>query len=280
MSALSMVLMRIFWMMYPQYLHDTNSVASTLDGLYPDCSGLDISESYIRYNISNITEARNIAKALNAPVVFKQFLPNHKVLWERVYEEYKTHKMLQAEVEIKSFGNIFMAGTRTYSNKVLNVTLDDILYPKDGISYYASFAQFLSPSSMEELLGSSKFIKDTNFISNFASDVIASPIHSNTYVYSFSVQLAGRKLWLWASPDSMEEDIGVISTHTANFHHQGSEKSFFEKTQVLPRHLSSTPPVRCVTYIILWCKCIWLMVACAIGSEGLRCGGRRLIGVP
>lgn len=80
-----------------------------------------------------------------------------------------------------------MAGTRTYCNNVQNVTLDDILYPKDGISYYASFAHFLSPSSMEELLGCSKFIKDTNFISNFASDVIVSPIHSNTYVYSFSV---------------------------------------------------------------------------------------------
>lgn len=231
-GVISMTFMRTLWMMYPKYLHDTNSVAATRDGLYTDCSELDISESHVRYNITSLAEASAIAKALNAPVVFKLFLPDHKVRWEKVYEEYKSHVMPQAEVEIKSFGNIFMAGTRTYSDRVRNVTLDDILYPKDNVSYYASFAQFLTPQSMNDLIGSSKFAKDTNFISNFESDVIASPIHSNTYVYSYSMQLLGRKLWLWASPDSMEQDIGVISTHTANFHYQGSEKSFFEKTQV------------------------------------------------
>jgi hypothetical protein len=237
-SAIFMALLRIMWMMYPQYLQDTNSVASTQEGLYPDCSQLEISHYHTRYGVTNIAEASTIARSLNAPVVFKQFLPDHKAAWERLYEEYRSHEMPQAEVEIKSFGNFFMAGIRTYSNKVRNITLDEILYPKDNISHYASFAKFLSADSMRDLLGTSNFIQDTNFISNFDSDVITSPIHSNTYVYSFSVQLVGRKLWLWASPDSMEQDIGIISTHTANFHHQGSEKSLFEKTQVLHMYTS------------------------------------------
>ena len=39
-------------------------------------------------------------------------------------------------------------------------------------------------------------------------------------------------MWVWVPPDEMER-IGMISTHTANFHYKGSEASYFKSIRKL-----------------------------------------------
>jgi len=232
-SSLVLIAHRVYWTIFPDSLPDTNILASTTNGLHPSCQGIQFQESLSVKNVHDLDTASEIARQHDAPVVFKGFFSSAGDIWAGLYEQHKSHSMRQAQVEIKSFGNMFMAGTRTYSGNVQNVTLESILNRQGNISYYASFASFLSKNSVEKVLGTipSHYIADTNFISNFESDVIASPIHSTSYVTSYSAQLVGRKLWIWVSPKSMEEDIGIISTHTANFHYQGCEASYLSRSQ-------------------------------------------------
>ena len=62
-------------------------------------------------------------------------------------------------------------------------------------------------------------------------DVVATPLHSTTYALSFSIQLLGKKLWIWQSPAEMEA-LGTISSHSANFYTGGSEKDFVKNNKV------------------------------------------------
>ncbi len=79
-------------------------------------------------------------------------------------EVWKDTTLHQARVEEKSFGNIFMAGTRTYINETMDITLEDILTSPNNSSYYASFATFLTSSAVERALGRlpPSFAVDTN----------------------------------------------------------------------------------------------------------------------
>jgi hypothetical protein len=187
------------------------------------------------YDVHDFKTVLELSKDISVPIVFRNFRPNATDMWEKVYEEYKDHIFLQPEVEIKSFGNMFMPGTRTHVKKSRNITLEQVLAPEsDGISYYISFGRFLKEDSISKLLGlvPNFFTADTNFISNFASDVTASILHSTTYVSSYSLQLIGRKLWIWVSPEEME-NIGIISAHTANYPFQGSENDYFKQIKGL-----------------------------------------------
>ena len=224
---------RLFYIVRPDLLPDTNAVAASPNGVLPACDGIVFRDSVVMHDIHDFQRAAAIMRELNVPVVFKKFREDPQSLWTNVYSEYQSTKLTQTRVKYLSFGNMFMAGTRTYIHDVFNITLSDIVDRDSETSYYASFASFLSYESLQNLFGniSKKFYRDTNFISNFPDDVIASTLHSASYISSFSLQLLGKKVWVWVPPADMEE-IGIISGHTANFHYKGSEADYMRKKKV------------------------------------------------
>ena len=225
-------LKRVFWTVFPVFLPDTSVQSSTIEGNSLSCGNINFTATLDIDNVRNFDEAMRIAVNLKGPVVFRKFIENSKEIWAKIFEENKNATFYQPEVEVKSFGNMFLPGTRVYLDRSRNISLGDFLIRKgNGNSYYASFTSFLQPDTIEKILGlfaTENFVKDTNFISNFPADVFATPLHSATYVESYSLQLVGRKLWVWVPPSEMEQ-IGVVSTHTANFPYGGSESSYLGK---------------------------------------------------
>jgi hypothetical protein len=61
---------------------------------------------------------------------------------------------------------------------------------------YASFVQFLNASSVSDssnsITNNLKVKADTNFISNFPHDIIATPIHAAPLAHSYALQYLGK----------------------------------------------------------------------------------------
>lgn len=69
-------------------------------------------------------------------------------------------------------------------------------------SIFASFIRFLDKEAIDIALKNPtvKIHADTNFISNFEKDVLSTRFHSAQPINSYSVQLQGRKLWMFMDP--------------------------------------------------------------------------------
>ena len=232
--SLHNVLLDLYWAVRPSAIPFTNSEASTASGILSTCFNVPLEEYSTVRNVHDIPTATAMAKERMKPVLFKQFRQNPTALWGNISSKYSDTIFETAEIEHKSFGNFMMAGTRTHTTRKQNVTMADILKARSdnstGKQFYASFASFLDIESTKELLGQlpQNYKRDTNFISNFDDHVMASPIHSTSYVTSYALQLLGKKIWIFIPPEIMEE-IGIVSSHTANYHYQGSERVVIEK---------------------------------------------------
>jgi hypothetical protein len=237
----------------PERMPNSNGVAATLQGVLESCDSTIFEESINVHQVHDFKTASKIAAELNVPVIFREFKQDHASVWEKLYAEHENDNLSQAKIEEMSFGNMFMAGTRTYIHNIRNVTVRQILDPANTDSYYASFASFLTLENVADVLGTipPTYHLDTNFISNFKRDVTASPIHSTTYVTSYSLQLVGQKIWVWAPPADMER-IGAISAHTANYHYKGSEADYFKSRQVFQFGFSMLSKLL-ICYVICFC---------------------------
>jgi hypothetical protein len=111
-------------------------------------------------------------------------------------------------------------------------------YEKDtNIAAYASFLKFLKPNVVRDENNTpiEDYIPmrtDTNFMSNFPRDVIASPIHASPTAHSYSFQLVGKKMWLLMSPEDMESYHAINTPSTMIM--KGSEAEYFMKKASIP----------------------------------------------
>lgn len=97
----------------------------------------------------------------------------------------------------------------------------------DGTSLFASFVTFLDKRGIEIALNypNVDIITDTNFISNFAEDVVSSRLHAAVPIESFAMQLQGKKLWLFMPP-SQTQQFSPIG-HGPSFLTTGTEERYF-----------------------------------------------------
>jgi hypothetical protein len=130
---------------------------------------------------------------------------------------------------------------------------------REGKSFFASFVPFLSKESMALMLNSTdtSHIKiDTNFVSNFAVDVLATHIHF-ALVKSSSIQLVGTKFWVFMDPTTCES-FEPLSTPTI-YMIKGSDKEYFEGQESIPVALQDEkdflyfPPGNTFSFFLIDC---------------------------
>ena len=112
----------------------------------------------------------------------------------------------------------------------VNTTLGEALSAvsrNDGTSLFASFVTFLDKRGIDIALNNATIdiVTDTNFISNFAHDVISSRLHAAVPIESFAMQLQGKKLWLFMPP-SDTQNFSPIG-HGPSFLTTGNEEKYF-----------------------------------------------------
>lgn len=232
---------------------DINLAAATDAGLIQSCAEISFKQSTEFSDVHDFDKAVEISSGLDEPVIFRKFNRDAGLIWTDVATKHKDDKFLLPEITLESFGNLMMPGTRTNVLAVQNVSIEGIIRPPPHLankSYYGAFVPFLTRETLSTVINGpipDWFHIDTNFISNFAEDVVATPLHSTTYALSFSVQLLGKKLWIWRSPAEMEA-LGTISSHSANFYTGGSEKDFGKVYILLTCYAPS--------YTLLMCACL------------------------
>lgn len=209
--------------------------AATPEGVLPTCSVGFEEISTIR-NVHTFDEVERIVANRMRPVLFKGFTNDVKGVWSYIEEHHKDAKLRFSHVKITSFGNMFMNGIEPHGDVTytLHEAWNAATNNSSDESFFASFVPFLDKDSTSRALngGRADRIKvDTNFVSNFQSDVLATHIHSAT-VNSFSVQLLGKKLWLFMSPQDMEK-YEPISTPPP-FLLGGSEADYFSSVSAVP----------------------------------------------
>jgi hypothetical protein len=172
-------------------------------------------------------------------LLFKGFLLNPEKQWADIAQSHENVSLSFTTLNFTSYGSMWTAGVK--SGEKVEMSLGEFLTaPQDPTSktaLYASFIQFLQSNVVVDATGKSieEFIDvraDTNFLSNFPRDVLATPIHAAPLGNSFAFLYAGRKFWLMASPESMEKYHAINTPSTMLL--SGSEKTYFtEEDQVL-----------------------------------------------
>jgi hypothetical protein len=202
-------------------------------------------------NILTVTDVHDFSTALkmiddaggNQPVLFKSFIKDSINEWRKIENIHNDVKLSFSELEIKGRGSIWLSGVKplksSHDRSGINISSASDIKLKDFFAlpsvtatqtiYYASFISFLQRhsvrdnrnQSLEELLN----IKaDTNFVSNFPQDILATPIHASALGNSYSIQYVGKKLWVFLSPNEMEQFSPVCSPSTLLL--EGSEAQY------------------------------------------------------
>ena len=230
-AYLSTSLRNILLIVYPDMLPDLYEAPSSVRGVHNHC---DFAQQHVRI-VENVHSFRDVKKIVDKglfgdgwePILFKKFLVDPEEKWKRVIDKHKDAKLLFAEVDVKSFGNVFLPGIRNHGK--VETTLEAAVSEAErtnNSSFFASFAPFLDPETSKQILKMSdeeykSILIDTNFVSNFQETVLATAIHSAVPPNSYGIQLMGRKLWVFLPPNEMESFDAVNVGPTILF--SGSE---------------------------------------------------------
>jgi hypothetical protein len=224
--------------LYVDLLPDLYRAPSKGEGVHGHCN---FAQQHVR-TVENVHTFGEVKQLLTRglfgdgwePVVFKHFLKDPEDKWNSVLEKHQDAEMLFSEVDLKSFGNVFLPGIRNHGkiNTTLGAAVSDARQPGNNVSYFASFAPFLDAETSQQILSMSdveykSILVDTNFVSNFHRTVLATAIHSAVPINSYSVQLVGRKLWVFLPPNEMESFQAVNVGPTILF--SGSEAEMASK---------------------------------------------------
>lgn len=199
---------------FPDFLPNLYAAPASPQGVNNHCN---IPQQHVRI-VENVHSFKQVKSYLEngylgngwEPVLFKKYLSDPEKKWESVVQKHKDDGLLFSEVEVLSFGNIFLPGIRAYG-KVESTLADAVAratHPGNR-SFFASFLPFLDPESSKLILGMTdeeykSILIDTNFVSNFKSTVLATAVHSAVPPNSYGIQLMGRKLWVFVPPSEME----------------------------------------------------------------------------
>jgi hypothetical protein len=164
--------------------------------------------------------------------LFKGFLHDSAAKWKELERDHADAILSFTNLNFTNYGSMWTAGVKS-ANK-LEMKLGDFFnQPVDknaSSAPYASFLAFLKPKTIrddnnEALEDHLEIRADTNFVSNFPRDVLATPIHAAPTGHSFAFQMVGKKLWLLMSPEEMEKYSPICTPATLLT--KGSEREFF-----------------------------------------------------
>ena len=230
-------LFNLYRIVYVDTLPDLYQIPATKKGVHNHCN---FTQQHIRIaeNVNTFGEVKKYLQqglfgATWEPVLFKKFVGNPEKKWDAVMKEHHNASLLFSEVELKSFGNVFLPGIRSYGK--IETTLGEAFSSATQTanhSYFASFAPFLDKDTSKHILSMNdheykSILIDTNFVSNFEKTVLATAIHSAVPPNSYAVQLVGRKLWIFLPPDEMEAFDAINVGPTILF--SGSEAEMASK---------------------------------------------------
>lgn len=232
---LSIIAYHVYLLLNPEMVKDPFALPASREGVHETCQ-TPFRHITTVHNVHSYEEVVRIAKERYEPILFKGFAKNMDERWKRIVDLSDHVPVRFGDVNITSFGNTFMKGIEVVGD--LNMTLgeavalaEDPEYTKSGKSFFASFVPFLSKEAMKIALNSTDadlFKIDTNFVSNFAEDVLATHVHA-ALVESHSIQLVGSKMWVFFSPDDFET-LNPINTPTI-WCLSGSEKKYFDSVK-------------------------------------------------
>lgn len=230
---LSIVASHAYLLLNPEKVIDPYRLAATSEGVHETCE-TPFRHVTIMHNVHSYDEVQKITANRYEPILFKNFAPDMKERWEKIRDASLDTPVRFGDVRVTSFGNAFMKGIEVLGD--VNMTLkeaveraDDPEYSKTGRSFFASFIPFLTKDAMKIALNATNadHIKlDTNFVSNFAEDVLATHVHA-ALVESHSLQLVGNKMWIFFAPEEFEK-LNPINTPTI-WVLDGSEKEYFDR---------------------------------------------------
>jgi hypothetical protein len=230
---------RIYWVCYstliiafPRYLRDpfvavysspkvaNYSCPSTYDNIQI-VDGIDtFDELYERVNTQGLLTQE--------PLLFKRFLSEPEDVNKQIKHLHRSDKILFTNVSLESFGNTWMNGIRPFGS--VEMTVEDafgMVNEESSNSVFASFVPFLEKESINIALKnpSMEVHGDSNFISNFKEEVLSTRFHSAIPIDSYSLQLQGRKLWIFMDP-KMSQRYSPLG-YAPNFFTTGNEEMFF-----------------------------------------------------
>lgn len=204
------------------------------DGVTNNCDGVVFDEIRTLHNVHDFDTVFKISQKYDAPILAKGFLQNSTYMWDEIYEKQKNHPLEWATMRSNGFGNAFMRGsTKVGKMKGTLASLVDKI--DDGLSYFAAFVPFMTRESTNLILPGvdfSQFMFDQSFISHFDRDVVSTPFHAASAATSISVQLTGKKLWLFSDPHDYE-DYNIIHMPAA-VPVNSTEKDFFNSGKPIP----------------------------------------------
>jgi hypothetical protein len=138
------------------------------------------------------------------PILFKQYLDDPVDRMDRIKAIHADDSIIFTSVRLESFGNLWMNGIRPYGQVEMSLA-EALSFTEKNLSasIFASFVSFMNQEAINVALKNptTPIRVDTNFISNFERDVVSTRFHSATPIESYSVQLQGRKLWVFMDPD-------------------------------------------------------------------------------
>ena len=232
-ARLSNIAFHIYLLFNADQTPDPYRFAATSEGVQETCNA-NFKEILTIHNVNSFEEVKRIAAEKYVPILFKNFAPNVNERWAQIYEESKYENVTFSDVKIRSFGNLFLKGVEVFGEITMTLkeaveTAQDSKRAEQGKSFFASFVPFLSRNGIQIAVNStsvSEIKLDTNFVSNFSDDVLATHIHFPS-VNSFAMQLVGNKFWYFM-PTNEFESYDPINTPTP-WLLGGSEKMHFEK---------------------------------------------------
>ena len=191
------------------------------------CDNVKFDHISVYHDIHDFVSAQKIVEKLDRPALFKGYVKEPAARFASMGLDEKV--VLFSEVEITSFGNIFLGGLSPVGS--VNRTLGEVLNSDTDLSatkaLYASFQSFLDIQTADPTIPTN-VMADTNFVSNFPRDVLSTHIHAAPLIDSFAVQYLGRKVWVMVAPEDMESYNPISSP--ATYVTRGSEKEFFSRT--------------------------------------------------
>lgn len=223
---------------YPDMLPDLFEAPSSPQGVHTHCN---YAQQHIRI-VENVHSFTGVRRVIDKgwfgdgwePILFKKFLLNPEEKWKKVIQKHKDSPLMFSEVEIKSFGNVFLPGIRNFGKveATLLEAVSEVERPSNR-SFFASFAPFLDADTSKLILNMTddeykSILIDTNFVSNFKETVLATAVHSAVPPNSYGIQLMGRKLWVFLPPDEMESFDAINVGPTILF--SGSEAEMADRS--------------------------------------------------
>lgn len=171
--------------------------------LHPDIKNKEFLKPIIHHDVHGFTEAMEIMKKADKPVLFKNLMPNSKDVGQRVLNRLvRENKTLNVGVYNVSGEFDFMRGSKFTRAGIAKKQVSEVM--RDNSPYFASFEPFLERDEIHEIAGdvvSGKTLFDTNFMSHFNDTVVTAGIHGAAVITSWSLQMMGSKSWFLWSPE-------------------------------------------------------------------------------